>query len=483
MSSAQKKQNPGGHRGSAENRSCNTFFLPEPCSRVKAIDLSKSPPAAPDAEAAVLAASILKPERLTLAAESLTPEDFHAPDHRSIYGAMLALRSNGKGVDLLTLADELSRLGRLDTVGGSVRLAEIASLGCLGNFPEHLGILKEMTARRKVIGVGLALYDGGHDLSANLPDLAQMACNLGAAVVAGKPRLVVADAAQLLSMQLPQREYFLNPVIPRQGLVMIYAPRGVGKTFVALTLAYAVASGQRVFRWQAPQPRRVLYLDGEMPASTMQERLAAIVTGFEQELPGPDWLRFITPDLQGIGARMPNLATPEGQAALLPHLEGVDLVILDNLATLARAGRENDAEGWLPVQEWMLGLRQRGLSVCLIHHAGKGGQQRGTSSREDVLDTVIALKRPPDYRQEEGARFEVHLEKARGICGDEAKSFEATLDAQGEALVWRCKDIEDVRLAQVQALHSEGMTVRDIAEETGIARSTVHRMVKKLKAA
>lgn len=298
-----------------------------------------------------------------------------------------------------------------------------------------------------------------------------------------KPGLMAVSVEELLTMTLPQREFILNPVIPRQGLVMIYAPRGIGKTYLALSLAYAVASGQWVFRWQAPKPRRVLYLDGEMPANTMQERLAAIVAGYELEPPEPEWLRLITPDLQGLGRRMPNLATQEGQTALQPHLEGVELVVLDNLATLARAGRENDAEGWLPVQEWMLAMRQRGISVCAIHHAGKGGQQRGTSSREDVLDTVIALKRPCDYRQEEGARFEVHLEKARGICGDDAKSFEATLETQGEALVWRCKDIEDVQLAQVRALLADGLSYRDIAEETGISKSSVQRIKRKLEAA
>ncbi|KAF0231748.1 MAG: hypothetical protein FD177_2719 [Desulfovibrionaceae bacterium] len=298
-----------------------------------------------------------------------------------------------------------------------------------------------------------------------------------------KPGLVAVSAGELLTMTLPQREFILNPVIPRQGLVMIYAPRGIGKTYLALSLAYAVASGQWVFRWQAPKPRRVLYLDGEMPANTMQERLAAIVAGYGPGQADPEHLRFITPDLQDLGMRMPNLATHEGQEALQPHLEGVELLVMDNLATLARAGRENDAEGWLPVQEWLLGLRQQGISVCAIHHAGKSGQQRGTSSREDVLDTVIALKRPCDYREEEGARFEVHLEKARGICGDGSKPFEATLEAQGEALVWRCRDIEDVRLSQIQTLLATGLSVREIAEETGIPKSTVHRLKRKAEAA
>jgi len=395
---------------------------------------------------------------------------------------MLALRNQARTVDLVTLADALSQMGKLEDAGGPVLLAEIAA-GYVGNFIESVRIVREMAARRSFVETGLALVDGGQDMTRDLPALARLANKAGATALLNGPRLVVADAAQLLSLELPPREYILNPVIPRQGLVMLYAPRGVGKTFVALSLAYAAASGQWVFRWQAPKPRRVLYLDGEMPANTMRERLAAIVAGYELELPGPDWLQFITPDLQGMGLRMPNLATPEGQAAIMPHLEGVDLVVVDNLATLARAGRENDAEGWLPVQAWMLGLRQRGLSVCMVHHAGKGGQQRGTSSREDVLDTVIALRRPHNYQQEEGARFEVHLEKARGICGDEAKSFEATLETQGDALVWRCRDIEDVRLAQIRALLDEKMTVREIAEETGIPRSTVQRMKRKLEAA
>ena len=52
-----------------------------------------------------------------------------------------------------------------------------------------------------------------------------------------------------------------------------------------------------------------------------------------------------------------------------------------------------------------------------VHHANKNGMQRGTSKREDVLDTVIVLKRPADYTPEHGARFEVHFEKSRGFFG------------------------------------------------------------------
>ena len=292
-----------------------------------------------------------------------------------------------------------------------------------------------------------------------------------------KPGLVIFDIRDFLALDIKPREYVISPVIPCQGLVMLYAMRGIGKTHFALHLSYAVATGQMVFRWQAVTPRRVLYLDGEMPASAMQERLAGIVASYAKE-PLPGFMQIITPDTQPLA--MPNLATPEGQAALAPYLEGVELLVVDNLATLCRAGRENEAEGWLPVQEWILSLRRRGMSVLLVHHANKGGGQRGTSSREDVLDTVIVLRRPQDYRPEEGARFEVHLEKARGIIGDDAKPFEAKLVQDGDAMAWACRDIEDVQLETVRQLHAEKMSIRDIAEETGIPKSTVQRMVKKL---
>jgi len=85
--------------------------------------------------------------------------------------------------------------------------------------------------------------------------------------------------------------------------------------------------------------------------------------------------------------------------------------------------------------------------VLFIHHSGKGGAQRGTSRKEDVLDTVIALRRPEDYSPAEGARFEVHFEKARGFAGEEAEPFEAALTGAGWAVCKLEDALERVRIA------------------------------------
>jgi len=294
-------------------------------------------------------------------------------------------------------------------------------------------------------------------------------------------RLRPLTLAEFLSKQIRPREMLLAPIIPEKGLVMLYASRGTGKTHAALGIAYALAAGTKFLKWEAPKPRRVLLIDGEMPAAALQERIAHLVAGTKGVEAAPDMLRILAGDLieeGGIG----NLASPEVQAELAPALEGVDLLILDNLSSLTAVIRDNDAESWGPIQDWLLRLRRRGVSVLIVHHAGKGGQQRGTSRREDVLDTSISLRRPSDYDPSEGARFEVHLDKARGVFGDDAKPFEAKLEVRGGEAIWTTREIEDLHLSRVKAMLDDEMTIRDIADELGISRSAVHRLKKKIEA-
>jgi KaiC/GvpD/RAD55 family RecA-like ATPase len=290
-------------------------------------------------------------------------------------------------------------------------------------------------------------------------------------------RLKPLTLSELFDLEIKEREMLLSPILPEKGLVMVYAYRGVGKTHVALGIGYTVASGGTFLKWSAPKARRVLLVDGEMPAASLRERLAGIVAAAKQEAE-PDAMRVIAGDLVehgGIG----NLADPAVQAELDKHLAGIDLLILDNLSSLTAVIRDNDQESWTTIQQWLLRLRRRGISVLLVHHAGKAGEQRGTSRREDVLDASISLRRPSDYIASEGARFEVHIEKGRAITGDAAKPFEAKLTADPDGRPrWVMHEIADVQKARVEALVADGLSVRDIAEETGIPKSTVHRIKK-----
>ncbi|MFZ4381316.1 MAG: AAA family ATPase [Sandarakinorhabdus sp.] len=280
---------------------------------------------------------------------------------------------------------------------------------------------------------------------------------------------------EFLAKEFPPREMLLAPILPQKSISMLFGPRGLGKTFMAMGIALAVASGGTFLGWTAPVPAKVLYIDGEMPASLMQDRVAKAV----RHLDRPDLAKanlFIL-SADEIGRSLPDLGSEAGRKLYAPLLEQVDLIIIDNLSTLCRTGKENEAEGWDEIQAWVLVQRIAGRSVLFIHHAGKGGEQRGTSKREDIMDTVIKLSRPLDYGQSQGARFRVEFSKARGIFGKDVEPFEATLkDDQ-----WTTSAPVNDREEEIAALHDQGLSVRKIAKQTGMSATSVHRMLTALQ--
>jgi len=291
-------------------------------------------------------------------------------------------------------------------------------------------------------------------------------------------KVICHPALDFMQMELPERKHLLEPWLPEQGLTMIHAPRGIGKTFFALSCAYAVGTGGEFLRFNAPEPRPVLYIDGEMSAAVMQERMNGLMLTFGSDVN----MEIITPDLQPKDQKSINLNDEADQLALEPMIDRAELVIVDNISTLIRGGKENESESWQSAQDWALRLRASGKSVLFIHHSNKDGKQRGTSRREDVLDTVIGLKSPSNYDPEQGAVFEVHFEKHRGFYGPDAKPFEAALQTdEGYGLYWTHRSIEQSTYDQVCRLANEGLEQSEIAEDLGIHKSTVSRHVKKGK--
>jgi KaiC/GvpD/RAD55 family RecA-like ATPase len=291
--------------------------------------------------------------------------------------------------------------------------------------------------------------------------------------------LMAPDVIDFIALDIPIPDMLIDPIIPEQGLVMLYAPRGIGKTYLSLSLAYIAAAGKQMLdgKWKACQENKVVFVDGEMPAGRLQYRIKGIIRSIGS-LSKRGLLKIITPDLQEIG--IPDLSTVAGQKLIEEHLEDAKLLVLDNLSSLFRTGSENEAESWNGAQEWFLSLRRRAISVLLIHHANKNGSQRGTSKKEDLLDTVISLRRPEDYSPEEGARFEVHYEKARNFYGEAAEPFEVQLKEQDDRYFWVVKEIEDDdETKKIIELYQSGRSQRDIAAKLKMSLGLVNKKIQK----
>ena len=92
-----------------------------------------------------------------------------------------------------------------------------------------------------------------------------------------------------------------------------------------------MASAQNFLNWVGQRTVRVMYLDGEMPQETFQERMRMVTARYGEGNPfyGYNW-EALGPD--GI----PPLNAPIGQAWLRREIEAVlpDIVIFDNIMSL-----------------------------------------------------------------------------------------------------------------------------------------------------
>lgn len=221
-------------------------------------------------------------------------------------------------------------------------------------------------------------------------------------------RVKVRSVDDLLTGEIAPVEFVIDPWLPVQGIAMLSAPTGVGKTAFTMMAAVSIATGRDLLDWKCPAPpgrvgRRVLYVDGEMAMADMKDRLARI-------------MHWLTPEEKKLVRRNLHFYCDGDQPAGIKHLENqqsrdtiqalllrydTEVLMLDNLSVLCNSEAESDPGSWVVMQDWLLKLRREGYTTIFLHHTGKPIQnadgtfyhrQRGTSKREDMANTSIILE-------------------------------------------------------------------------------------------
>ena len=309
--------------------------------------------------------------------------------------------------------------------------------------------------------------------------------DINTTAVAEHSKYKITPMSELLTMVATQRNWLLYPFIQEKALCMLYAKRGTGKTFVGLSIALGIASGMDVMTFQAKGIGKVLYIDGEMAFSDLQERVRALALGFGERFEGIKNLAFLSADLQN--EPTPNLTDENTQKEIEKMITDIDFIVIDNISVLCHHGRENEAESWLPMQKWLLNLKRMGKTVLVIDHAGKNGDNRGTSKKQDIMDAIIKLEQPDGYKATDGACFIVCYTKSRAVSGDDLSARKVTLREleNGTKLVWdTCEYIAPQNtkyaqeLARARELRSQGLSTREIAQEMGFGKTKAAELVK-----
>lgn len=112
----------------------------------------RQPPQSIDTEKAVLGAILTDSQAVTRIIETLPAGSFYDPRHEDIYQAILLLFERGNPIDLVTVAEELKRRGKLEESGGSVYLTELTyQVGSAANVEYHARIVAEKSLLRSLI--------------------------------------------------------------------------------------------------------------------------------------------------------------------------------------------------------------------------------------------------------------------------------------------------------------------------------------------
>ena len=274
--------------------------------------------------------------------------------------------------------------------------------------------------------------------------------------------------SDFMAQKIAAPEMMLDPWLSDGSLNMLYAKRGTAKTWICLISALALTRKCHdqidVGHWKATRPAGVLYLDGEMPKYYLQNRMSEILSNLkrsglhEQNPDSPLTIisnSSVAENFRGSQIKLTESYWRDTIYDSIAKDDRYNLLILDNLASLTPGLDENKKEDWDPINQWILALRHLGVAVLFVHHAGKSGLQRGTSSREDALDNIIQLRKtktkeiPSKSYNPEATYIDIIFDKARNSNPQLVNPFilEIVSTHRGRDIQWktieRVKDDDD----------------------------------------
>ncbi|MCA9082900.1 MAG: replicative DNA helicase [Planctomycetaceae bacterium] len=135
------------------------------------------PPQNLDAERGVLGSILLLNEAIDDVGEVLRPEHFYSDAHQKIYGAIRDLYENNiRGIDAVTLAEELVRRNELDAIGGPAYLAEILdTVPHAAHVRYYCDIVRQKWMQRSLIYACTEILAESYELTTDIEELMQSA--------------------------------------------------------------------------------------------------------------------------------------------------------------------------------------------------------------------------------------------------------------------------------------------------------------------
>ncbi|GAB4431907.1 MAG: replicative DNA helicase [Cyanobacteria bacterium J069] len=369
------------------------------------------PPQNIDAEEAILGGILLDPEALGRVAELLRPEAFYISAHQEIYRAALALQSQGRPTDLMSITSYLNDHNKLDKIGGQGRIAQLVDRTVSAvNIDQYAHLVTDKYLRRKMIQAGNEVAYLGYETSTPLEQVLDQAEQKVFSITQSRPNQSLTATSDILTATFSDIESrSLGMVLPgiscgfydldamtqgfqRSDLIITAGRPAMGKTSFCLNIARNIAAFHKlpvaVFSLEMSKEQLVYRLlsseaqieSGRLRAGRVSqdewEPLGYAISSLSQM---PIFIDD-TPDISvtEMRSKVRRLQAEQGGA--------LGLVLIDYLQLMEGSGSENRVQELSRVTRALKGLaRELSVPVIALSQLSRGVESR-TNKRPMMSD-------------------------------------------------------------------------------------------------
>ena len=324
--------------------------------------------------------------------------------HKAIHLAFKALYERGDEINSILLKNECEAQGTLERAGGMTNIFEIVGATEEVSHPLKLAKrIQDLHLRRQIQRTASAVLnqagDPGITTQALLASLQQFTAPQD------EPVLVVAEPGEFLDFDPQPNRWLVQGLLPLGVPTVMASKGGLGKSFLALQLCIALATGKGFLSCPAQEPMGAIYFGLEDDKNTFHRRVRSIVDHYKA---CEDWTEeddqnlrqnfrapFMNWRVRGASSHLP---------AVVPHLAKVlqwfedqcirpGLIVVDTLARVSE-GDENTVQALRPIMNACSALAEYGWTSMLLHHVGKGqdGAKAGANVKKPFLSDRMSTE-------------------------------------------------------------------------------------------
>jgi len=405
----------------------------------RALVADRQPPCNLDAERAILGACFLDKEAVGMGREVIAEEHFYRREHRLIFGAMCSLYEENQAIDAITVSEALERDGHLVATGGIDYLTDLAaSVATAANVTYHAKIVKEKAVLRDLITASTAIsaeaFEGGDEASEILDRAQSRIYQISedtrrggfepVELVVDRTFKTIEEACQNQSDVTGLRTGFVEmdrrlSGLQRSDLIIVAARPAMGKTSLALNMAYNVAVREQ---------QGVAIFSLEMAKEQLVMRMLCSSTGFNLlnvrrgKLRPEDWPRLTgaceklskapiyIDDSSGL-----NVLEMKAKTRRLKMQHGLGLVIIDYMQLMNSHGKAENRQQEISTISRNLKAMAKDLDVPVIalsqlsravesrsgDHKPVLSDLRESGAIEQDADVVLFIYREEVYKSED----------------------------------------------------------------------------------